>query len=110
MKLDLHSSILIQELLRVGLIASRNIASCYRLNKIKRKMLVDWLNLCHSLPSVLIGESRAETILFFLDGDADLFIHGYPCKEDADYIQAVSLLSELREESTQQGRSTTLDI
>jgi hypothetical protein len=85
------------ELLRIALIAVRNLALTTDRVTEHNKMLSEWAIFCHSLPTILIGDCDARAIRYFLAGDAALFIRNYPRKEDADYIQIRELVKELTE-------------
>jgi hypothetical protein len=84
------------ELLRVESISIRNLAGISGREAKIDAMLVSWTELCHSVPSILLGRCDSRAVRYFLDGDALSFKRDYPAKQDADYKQAICLLDELR--------------
>jgi len=88
--------IIFQELLRVGLISARNLSFEKKVTTQNRRKLKDWLELCHTIPSILLGECSAEAVKYFLNVGSVQFLDNYPKKEDADYLQITELIEELR--------------
>ena len=83
------------ELLRVGLIAIRNLADIKSRDVRMNSRLIEWTTLCHSVPSILLGRCDPRSVKYFIDGDASAYLRIYPSKQDTDFVQAVDLLKEL---------------
>jgi hypothetical protein len=83
------------EILRIGLIAIRNISNVDRRNRELETKLKEWAELCHSLPPMLLGGCDERAVKYFLQGDALIFEKNYPEKDAADFLQAQALIKEL---------------
>lgn len=92
-----QTQIIVTELLRIGLIAIRNLSN---LTQRKRSseinlMLVEWAELCHSVPALLLGGCKCDSVSGFVEGHGASFIRNYPLKNAADFKQVCGLLHEL---------------
>lgn len=94
MNTDRYRTIIL-EILRVGLISIRNLSECPNGVPNGDEKLILWTNLCHSLPSVLLGNCDQRAVTYFLKGDAKLFCADYPSPHEADYRQIEALTAEL---------------
>jgi hypothetical protein len=83
------------EIMRIGLVSIRNLATLQRRNGDSEKKLKEWAELCHSLPPILVGKCNPSAIKYFIDGDAAFFLANYPSKADSDFAQVADLLLEL---------------
>jgi hypothetical protein len=83
------------EILRIGLIAIRNISTINNRNHELQSKLREWAELCHSLPQILLGGCDERAVKYFLEGDALVFVKNYPEKNGADFLQAKALINEL---------------
>ena len=89
------SETILLEILRVGLIAIRNLSEQPMRNQLTDDKLKHWANLCHSLPAVVLGGSSTSAVTYFVKGDLKLFCSNYPARSDADFGQIVGLRAEL---------------
>lgn len=83
------------EILRVGLIAIRNLSELPSRNRQADEKLRHWANLCHSLPAILLGGSDNRAVSYFAAGDMKLFYSRYPSPHDADFGQILALRDAL---------------
>jgi hypothetical protein len=83
------------ELLRISLIRIRNIATIDRPGWDQKKMLLEWAELAHSLPLLLISGYERNAIEYFLGTGAAMFRRKYPVASDSDFQIACGLLDEL---------------
>lgn len=84
------------EILRVGLIAIRNLSLISHQRPEYGQMLNLWAELCHTLPPVLLGGVDERAVGHFTQGDLKRFCADYPAKSAADFQQIVSLEEELK--------------
>lgn len=82
-------------ILRIGLIQIRTIAARPKRDKTGAVMLAEWSQLCHTLPSLLLGECRMEGLRYFLASDGASFQKAFPVPTDVSFTQVVGLLQEL---------------
>lgn len=83
------------ELLRISLIRIRNMTTVDRLGRDQKVMLIEWAELVHSLPVLLIGGCDVKGVGYFLDTGGAMFKRKYPVASDSDFQIACGLLEEL---------------
>jgi hypothetical protein len=88
---------LMLELLRIGLISIRNFSSLSRRDRLQESMLLEWAELCHTVPSVLMGGCKAEALQYFVHVQGATFAERYPDRAASSFQQAMSVLKELSE-------------
>ena len=88
---------LMLELLRIGLISIRNFSSLSRRDRRQERMLLEWAELCHTVPSVLMGGCKVEALRYFVSVQGATFAEKYPDHEASSFQQAMSVLKELSE-------------
>ena len=85
------------EMLRIGLIAIRNLAENPKPNARDGGKLYQWAELCHTLPAILQGNCSERAVDYFVRDMAAWFCTHYPAKGDSDFIQVAGLKAELHE-------------
>lgn len=83
------------EILRIGLIAIRNLSEYQARSLQDHERLKLWTDLCHTLPSVLLGKCNERAVRHFLQWGINPFCRNYPAPEHSDFRQIVELRTEL---------------
>ena len=88
---------LLLDTLRISMMAIRNLVMSQKRERIFDQMLKEWANFGHSLPTILIGKCDERAVQYFLSGDAFLFERDYPRKTDADYLQVLDIIKDIKQ-------------
>lgn len=83
------------EILRIGVVAFRNLAAGRRWLIGRRAMMIEWSELCHTIPILLREDVDDAAYLWFVENHATMFLAKYPRQRDAYFIQVAELLAEL---------------
>lgn len=89
-----RSRILI-EILRISVVALRNLAGGRRWLIGRRAMMIEWSELCHNIPPLLYESSDDAAYRWFIEVQGRMFLARYPRKRDADYLHVAELIGEL---------------
>jgi hypothetical protein len=89
------AQIVVLELLRIGLIAIRNLAAMPRRNQRQDAMLSEWAELRHTIPPMLLDGCDVKGLQYFLEAGGAMFVDKYPDRSATSYEQARNLLDEL---------------
>jgi hypothetical protein len=83
------------EILRLGLISIRNL-SHHLGEKRNRVLILEWSEMCHTIPTLIGGSLSQRAIKYFLDAQGKRFTEDYPDKEAAYYFEIVGLIEDLK--------------
>lgn len=92
---SMNAHAILLDILRIGLISIRSLVTQEKRGSDANLMLVQWSQLCHSLPLILIGDCDSRAITFFVEGDGLIFRRDFPSKDDAYYLQAIEMIDGL---------------
>lgn len=90
--------IAVLEILRISVISLRNLAHASwwrrRIHSAKHRQ-IEWSEMCHTLPSVILGGCNEDALKWFFQHDAATFLRRYPHPSDAEYKQVAAIIAEL---------------